>query len=189
MEHVNTKEMNLYLIRLGEISLKGLNRNFFEKKLKNNIKLKIHPYRSLLTREKGRFYLYVSKDCPEEIVIKTLKTTFGVVGFSKALVCEKDWPVIVENAKALIENEPFADGTGSFKVECRRGDKSFFMNSYQIEAELGGVVRSMTRDSTLPPKRVKSPPSTPCALRVCPLPTMVPRKIEGKRLSVAVRSA
>ena len=102
MEHVNTKEMNLYLIRLGEISLKGLNRNFFEKKLKNNIKLKIHPYRSLLTREKGRFYLYVSKDCPEEIVIKTLKTTFGVVGFSKALVCEKDWPVNVENAKALI---------------------------------------------------------------------------------------
>ena len=39
MEHANTKEMNLYLIRLGEISLKGLNRNFFEKKLKNNIKL------------------------------------------------------------------------------------------------------------------------------------------------------
>ena len=131
MEHVNTKEMNLYLIRLGEISLKGLNRNFFEKKLKNNIKLKIHPYRSLMTREKGRFYLYVSKDCPEEIVIKTLKTTFGVVGFSKALVCEKDWSVIVENAKNLIENEPFADGTGTFKVECRRGDKSFFMNSYQ----------------------------------------------------------
>ena len=140
MEHINTKEMNLYLIRLGEISLKGLNRNFFEKKLKNNIKLKIHPYRSLLTREKGRFYLYVSKDCPEDIVIRTLKTTFGVVGFSKALVCEKDWDRIVENAKALIENEPFADGTGTFKVECRRGDKQFFMNSYQIESELGGVV-------------------------------------------------
>ena len=58
------RSMNLYLIRLGEISLKGLNRNFFEKKLKNNIKLKIHPYRSTLTREKGRFYLYVSKECP-----------------------------------------------------------------------------------------------------------------------------
>ncbi len=140
MERINTKEMNLYLIRLGEISLKGLNRNFFEKKLKNNIKLKIHPYRSLLTREKGRFYLYVSRDCPEDIVIRTLKTTFGVVGFSKALVCEKDWDKIVESAKALIENEPFADGKGTFKVECRRGDKQFFMNSYQIESELGGVV-------------------------------------------------
>ena len=140
MERIDTKEMNLYLIRLGEISLKGLNRNFFEKKLKNNIKLKIHPYRSLLTREKGRFYLYVSKDCPEEIVIRTLKTTFGIVGFSRALVCDKDWDQIVGNARTLIENEPFADGTGTFKVECRRGDKNFFMNSYQIESELGGVV-------------------------------------------------
>ena len=140
MKSESTDNMNLYLIRLGEISLKGLNRNFFEKKLKNNIKLKIHPHRSLLTREKGRFYLYVDKACPEEIVIRTLQTTFGVVGFSKALVCEKDWPTIVENAKALIENPPFADGSGTFKVECRRGDKSFFKNSYQIESELGGVV-------------------------------------------------
>ena len=97
--------MNLYLIRLGEISLKGQNRNFFEKKLKNNIKLKIHPHRSLLTREKGRFYLYVDKDCPEDTVIRTLQTTFGVVGFSKAIVCNKDWDEIVSSAKTLIEND------------------------------------------------------------------------------------
>lgn len=137
---IDKKDMNLYLIRLGEISLKGLNRGFFEKKLKNNIKLKVHPYRSLLTREKGRFYLYVDKACPEETVVKILKTTFGVVGFSKAIVCEKNWDEMVKNASILIENEPFACGTGTFKVEARRADKSFFMNSYQIEAELGGVV-------------------------------------------------
>ena len=146
--------MNLYLIRLGEISLKGQNRNFFEKKLKNNIKLKIHPHRSLLTREKGRFYLYVDKSCPEEIVIRTLQTTFGVVGFSKAIVCNKDWNEIVNSAKALIENEPFSDGKGTFKVECRRGDKSFFMNSYQIESELGGVVLDRYPDMKV---KVKNP--------------------------------
>ena len=150
----NTDNMNLYLIRLGEISLKGQNRNFFEKKLKNNIKLKIHPHRSLLTREKGRFYLYVDKSCPEETIIRTLQTTFGVVGFSKAIVCNKDWDEIVNSAKALIENEPFADGTGTFKVECRRGDKSFFMNSYQIESELGGVVLDRYPDMKV---KVKNP--------------------------------
>ena len=136
----NTTGMSLYLIKLGEISLKGLNRGFFEKKLKNNIKLKIHPYRSVLTREKGRFYLYVDANCPEEHVVRTLKTTFGVVGFSRALVCDKDWAQMCDCAKQLIEKEPFADGTGTFKAECRRGDKSFFMNSYQIEAEMGGIV-------------------------------------------------
>ena len=150
----NTDNMNLYLIRLGEISLKGQNRNFFEKKLKNNIKLKIHPHRSLLTREKGRFYLYVDKFCPDETVIRTLQTTFGVVGFSKAIVCNKDWDEIVNSAKALIENEPFSDGKGTFKVECRRGDKSFFMNSYQIESELGGVVLDRYPDMKV---KVKNP--------------------------------
>ena len=154
MSNINTDDMNLYLIRLGEISLKGMNRNFFEKKLKNNIKLKIHPYRSLLTREKGRFYLYVDKSCPEETVIKTLRTTFGVVGFSKAIVCAKDWDAIVESAKALIENEPFSDGKGTFKVVCRRGYKSFFMNSYQIESELGGVVLDRYPDMKV---KVKNP--------------------------------
>lgn len=132
--------MSLYLIKLGEISLKGLNRGFFEKKLKNNIKLRIHPHRSVLTREKGRFYLYVDSSCPDEFVENVLKTTFGVVGFSRALVCSKDWDAMCECAKALIEKEPFSDGCGTFKVESRRGDKSFPMNSYQIEANLGGIV-------------------------------------------------
>ena len=150
---MTNEDMDLYLIRLGEISLKGLNRNFFEK-LKNKIKLKIHPYRSLLTREKGRFYLYVAKECPEERVIRTLQTTFGVVGFSRALVCSKDWDEIVSNAKLLIEKEPFAGGTGTFKVECRRADKSFFMNSYQIESELGGVVLDRYPDMKV---KVKNP--------------------------------
>ncbi|MCF0262378.1 MAG: tRNA 4-thiouridine(8) synthase ThiI [Sphaerochaetaceae bacterium] len=181
-------DMNLYLIRLGEISLKGLNRSFFEKKLKNNIKLKIHPYHSLLTREKGRFYLYVSKECPEETVIKTLKTTFGVVGFSKALVCPKDWNKIVEAAKELIENEPFSCGTGTFKVEARRADKNFFMNSYQIESELGGVVLdrypNMKVDVKKPQKELRVEVRDECYLYTSPVegPGGLPVGTAGKGL-------
>ncbi|MCR5761584.1 MAG: tRNA 4-thiouridine(8) synthase ThiI [Sphaerochaetaceae bacterium] len=134
------ENMQLYLIRLGEISLKGMNRRLFEKQLKANIKIKIHGYHNLIEREKGRIYLYVDQSCPEELVYNTLKTTFGVVGFSKAVVCEKNFETIVEQAKSLIEREPFSDGTGTFKVEARRADKSFPLNSYQIEANLGGVV-------------------------------------------------
>ncbi len=136
----NIENMQLYLIRLGEISLKGMNRRLFEKQLKANIKIKIHGYHNLIEREKGRIYLYVDQSCPEELVYNTLKTTFGVVGFSKAVVCEKNFETIVEQAKSLIEREPFSDGTGTFKVEARRADKSFPLNSYQIEANLGGVV-------------------------------------------------
>lgn len=136
----NIENMQLYLIRLGEISLKGLNRRFFEKQLKANIKLKIHPYHNLIEREKGRIYLYVDSSCPEETVSNVLRTTFGVVGFSKAEVCDKDFDAVIESARKIIEKEPFSDGKGTFKVEARRADKSFEKTSYQIEAFLGGVV-------------------------------------------------
>lgn len=132
--------MKLYLLRLGEISLKGLNRGFFEKKLKNNIKLRLRPYRSLIQREKGRVFINVEDDCPDERIIEILKTTFGVVGFSRAYTCNKTFEEIKKLTETIIENEPFSEGKGSFKVLCRRADKSFPMNSYQIEAQLGGVV-------------------------------------------------
>ncbi len=106
MEKYDTTDMKLFLIKLGEISLKGLNRGFFEKKLKNNIKLKLHPCRSLLTREKGRFYLYVDNSVSDEKIEFILRTTFGVVGFSKALVVEKDWKQMVSAAAELIERSP-----------------------------------------------------------------------------------
>lgn len=130
----------LYLVKLGEISLKGLNRGFFEKCLKNNIKLKCRPYHSQFKREKGRMYLEFEESMDDEIIKKILSTTFGIVGFSKAVKCEKDFSEITKVAQALIKEEPFACGTGTFKVEARRGDKSFFMTSYDLERELGGVV-------------------------------------------------
>jgi len=132
--------MKLFLIRLGEISLKGLNRGFFEKKLKNNIKLKLHPVRSYLIREKGRFFLYVDGSCPDSRVESILGTTFGVVGFSRALVVEKDWSLMVNAARKLMESEPFSNGLGSFRVQARRSDKNFEMRSVEIEQKLGGVV-------------------------------------------------
>ena len=149
MEKYNTTDMKLFLIKLGEISLKGLNRGFFEKKLKNNIKLKLHPCRSLLTREKGRFYLYVDNSVSDEKIEFILRTTFGVVGFSKALVVEKDWQQMVSAAAELIEKEPFADGKGSFRVQSRRSDKSFDMRSLEIEQKLGGVVLNRYPDMTV----------------------------------------
>ncbi|MDT4761409.1 tRNA uracil 4-sulfurtransferase ThiI [Sphaerochaeta sp. PS] len=134
------KDSTLYLVRLGEISLKGLNRDFFEKRLKQNIKNKLKPYRSLVTKQKGRLYFEVSNECPEEQALMAFRTTFGVVGFSKCLRCEKDIEAIKKVAAILIKEPPFASGEGTFKSETKRADKLFPMNSYEIDCELGGVV-------------------------------------------------
>lgn len=133
-------DTKLYLVRLGEISLKGLNRDFFEKRLRHNIKDKLRPWNSTCTRQKGRLYFEIDAKCPDEIADRAFSTTFGVVGFSQAVRCEKSFDAIVEATKRLISSPPFDDGTGSFKVEASRSDKSFPLNSYQIACELGGVV-------------------------------------------------
>ncbi len=134
------KDSTLYLVRLGEISLKGLNRDFFEKRLKLNIKAKLRPHQSVVTKQRGRLYFEISNTCSEEQAIKAFKTTFGVVGFSKCIRCKKDIEVIKAQVAKLIQEEPFASGEGTFKSETRRADKNFPLNSYEIDCAIGGVV-------------------------------------------------
>ena len=93
---------HLYLIKEGEISLKGLNRGLFEKRLKNNIKDKLRPYHSTTQRQKGRIFLFVDEECPRERIEKALSTTFGIVGWAEAVMCEKRLETILEKAKELL---------------------------------------------------------------------------------------
>ena len=132
-------EEKLFLIKLGEISLKGLNRPLFEKRLKNNIKLRLRPYYSRIKKEKGRLYLYCT-DCPDSLIISVLSTTFGVVAFSKSYVTDKNWDSIVNEVNNVISYAPFDNGIGTFKVISKRADKNFMYNSYKISCELGGVI-------------------------------------------------
>lgn len=150
-------ETKLYLIRMGEIALKGLNRDFFEKRLRHNIKEKLRPWATQCSRQKGRLFLEVDKSCPNALINQVLSTTFGVVGFAPALRCKKDFEAIKEAALELIQQPPFSEGTGTFKVEARRADKSFPLTSYDIACELGGVVLDTYEDMKV---NVKNPQYT-----------------------------
>ena len=130
-------EMTLYLVRLGEISLKGQNRDFFERKLKDNIKYKLRPYRSRFTKQKGRLFIEVDAEAPEELVRLAISTSFGVVGFSKALKCAKNMEAVSKAAATLTSRPSFLDGVQTFKVETVRADKKFPMQSYDISGQLG----------------------------------------------------
>ena len=82
----------LYLIKEGEISLKGGNRNLFEKQLRHNIKNKLRPYHSDITKQKGRLYAEISDEAPDELVEKALSTTSGITAFARAYMTEKNIP-------------------------------------------------------------------------------------------------
>lgn len=132
---------DLYIIKVGEICLKGGNRNFFEKKLRNNIKRKLKEYSPKLTNVKGRFFLRI-ENVSHEIVSHALSTTFGIVAFAKSVTCKKDIESIKEVVKKLIIDEKSEWKT--FKAETRRADKSFPMSSYEISCDIGGIVLDMT---------------------------------------------
>lgn len=140
------KDSTLYLVRLGEISLKGLNRGAFEKKLKQNIKSKLKPWHSEEHRQKGRLYIEIENACPPEIRDMAFRTTFGVVGYSETLSCEKTWDAIVATAEKLMEMPPFSFGKGTFKVIAKRADKDFPFSSYEIESRLGELILGMKPD-------------------------------------------
>lgn len=130
----------LYIIRLGEIALKGRNRDLFENQLKENIKEKLRPHSSRIHRQKGRLFLYLEPDVPSTLVSKALQTTFGIVGFAPALVTKKSYEALEEAALKIAKEHWFAGESPTFKVESSRTDKSFPLGSYEISAALGSAL-------------------------------------------------
>ena len=131
----------LYLIKEGEISLKGGNRNLFEKRLRHNIKDKIRPYHSEIEKQKGRLYAYIDEEAPDEMIEKALSTTGGITGFAKAHRAEKDMDAI-EKCVASILPGAFSE-TGSFRITVKREDKNFPLSSKDIAIKLAEVVHGI----------------------------------------------
>ena len=135
----------LYLIKEGEISLKGGNRNLFEKRLRHNIKDKLRPYSSEIDKQKGRLYAYISEEASDELVEKVLKTTTGLTGYAKAYRTEKDIDAIKAKAREILSSSRFSSN-GSFRITVKREDKTFPLTSHDIAIELAEVVTSLYTD-------------------------------------------
>ena len=126
---------NLYLIKIGEISLKKGNRARFEKQLRFNIKKKLKSP-SRITIQRGRFFLETDESDIRNIQY-ALSTTPGLTGFSRAVKVEKNIEAIktaaLKFAKELVIKFP----SSTFKIESRRADKGFQYSSYEISSLLG----------------------------------------------------
>ena len=130
--------MTKYLIKLGEISLKGLNRKSFQARLINNIKEKLLPLRADVKSQKGRLFLSTEDDDKQRIE-KVLSTTFGIDGYAECRICkEKTEEALINAIREEIQNTSYENTT--FKAEVRREDKNFPLSSYQIACIAGGVV-------------------------------------------------
>ncbi|MBQ3319841.1 MAG: hypothetical protein IJG75_04975 [Spirochaetia bacterium] len=77
----------MYVIKIGEISLKGGNRRIFEKRLTNNIHRQLGDIHVVINGRSGRFYLHYDGEDQAEIdkIEYTLAHVFGIVAFSKTV--------------------------------------------------------------------------------------------------------
>lgn len=124
---------DLILLRYGELGLKGHNRSFFIKKLKENIR-RILDGKGQLTSAHGRLFFH--PDGNEREAVEKLQRVFGLVGISPAREVHLDMEEIAAAAENLISGMNMETQT-TFKVETRRSNKSFYLNSMEINRDLG----------------------------------------------------
>ncbi|MDR2601204.1 MAG: tRNA 4-thiouridine(8) synthase ThiI [Spirochaetaceae bacterium] len=120
----------IYLVKIGELSLKGANRPFFEQVLVRNLSAMLKNSSACVNRRNGR--LYVScEDAAAPVVEDALSRLAGITGWAQARKTEKTPPAVI---KAAVEEVAAyaASGAKTFKIETRRTDKSFPLNSYAI---------------------------------------------------------
>ena len=122
---------NVLIIRIGEIFLKGKNRGFFEKTLTANLKERLLGVQCKLNVQRNRYVVSDYKSIEQEKIIGLLKTVFGVHSLSTAIRVQSDFDII---CRAMCEITP---NTGSFRITANRGDKTFLLNSMELNRRLG----------------------------------------------------
>jgi len=128
----------IIVIHYGEIALKGKNRIFFENRLKGNIKKALHELKiSEIKRLRGRLVVNLSESGQDQLGTEGLQRVFGISHFSFGVAVEKDIEVIKETAWALLENKVF----DSFKIDTRRAQKDFPLNSMEVNKQVGAFVQ------------------------------------------------
>lgn len=117
----------------AEIFLKGLNKNKFEKKLKDNMRKALAGMEFEFITDQGRCFIY-SDDLQE--LINRLKKVFGIAELCIVTEIESSIENInVEALKALNES-----GAKTFKVDTNRANKDFPMGSMEINKTVGSYI-------------------------------------------------
>lgn len=128
----------IFLMKLGEIVLKGANKRQFESKLRQNVRRRMRAY--------GNFDVYIMQSTvyvepmddmsDVEGAWEACRSIFGVVSLCRCRPCEKNLYAIFNAVEEYLGDD--LDCARSFKVESKRSDKSFPLTSIGISQEIGG---------------------------------------------------
>ena len=130
----------ILLCKYGEIVLKGANRRYFEDSLCKTLRFRAKHYGNFkIDRSQSTLVIEPLDEFADiDGMFETASKVFGIVGISRCAVCEKDMTSIEKTIKEYIP--AFLEGKKTFKVEAKRSDKRFPLDSMQICAQVGGYV-------------------------------------------------
>ncbi|MBR3660280.1 MAG: tRNA 4-thiouridine(8) synthase ThiI [Bacilli bacterium] len=129
----------IILIKYGELTTKKGNRKLFINTLYKNINLKLKNLNVTITSDLSRMYIeYESSE--EELILKKIKEVFGIHKFLIAYKTNSNMDNIKNTIKEVMDNTISSGRNYTFKVETKRSDKRFPMDSMEINYELGEFI-------------------------------------------------
>lgn len=131
-----------FLIKYGEIGIKGKNRYLFEDALVRQIRyaLKDAEGEFEVSKEQGRIYIECLSEYDYDEVTEALKRVFGIVGICPVVHVEDEgFDKLAEEVIAYMD-WMYPDKNTTFKVSARRARKNYPLDSMEINRELGGRI-------------------------------------------------
>ena len=143
-------EQNIFIVRTGEVALKGMNKPYFERVLVQRIRAALKKTNEQskeegnggidVYRHEGLIFIKSPKTIPEDTIIKLVSRVFGVASISPAWECESNLDAIGEMAVKFMLKQIEERGVKTFKVFAKRADKTFPIKSPEIARIIGAKV-------------------------------------------------
>ena len=135
--------MDRYIvIHYHEVGLKKGNRDYFENRLCSNIaKSLVGTGAGPVRRTWGRLLVEVPAGADVETIKDRLGRVFGIAYFAEAWNSGQSLEELEQNAWELLQRHPFA----SFRIDARRGLKSYPHTSVAINQRVGAFVKERSQ--------------------------------------------
>jgi len=127
------------MVRYGELSTKGKNRQTFIDRLGSNVRNVLHEFPEVKVHaNRDRLHVDLNGANSDEIM-KRLKLVFGIQNFSPSVQVERTFEATAEMAVKMVQ-EQLGDTKMTFKVNTRRSDHEFEIDTNEMNMRLGGYL-------------------------------------------------
>ena len=134
-------EQNIFIVRCGEVALKGMNKPYFERMLADRIRRNLKNIEGVSVKRKdGLIFIRSEKNTDPDTIINETTKVFGVDSVSKAIEAQPELNAIGEAAAGYMMELIEKRGVKTFKVAAKRADKSFPVKSPEIGRIIGAKI-------------------------------------------------